>query len=848
VGVQTTTKIVLQIITGAYEQCAEIKVHNPPINGDGPARSEAFNTLHQRKSKILNSMRTATKEQVITMWREVHSIQKQMQAQTAQAWKTENSVWWQKIGELDDSADASEFWQLAQHLKHKDGRTFPTVMEDDNGGSYRTKTEILDHIKKYYCDISNNIDTQASDFYNSRGMTDTEVENIAATAANKARTTFRKNEQREPEDSPCDNQITWEEFNKGIDRLRNKKSPGKGDIPSEALKHLPEAMKRALLHLVNMMWSLSVTPTEWNTSIMKLLHKTGSRLNIKNYRPITLLTSLFKMWEGILESRVRIIIEGAQLPNLQMGSSKQNSSAYTIMAKKCLIRLAKLTGQPIITLQIDMNKAYNRVCRDMLWAELYEFGIRGRLLKAIVSTYKTAKEMVRIGGVTSSFFTLLNGLRQGSVLSPVLYILYTVKLIRALEQTHTGLTLASGLKLPCLMFVDDLATFTNNMDEVILQLKVIHEYVLTHKGVLNMSKSGISTSGDSATLTTAITESGVSLKVVEEYVHLGAKYKLGHEQHQMRMSPDVRHRLAKGRAMLSEMKARGLGQPELHQKATLHIIHTRVAATATYGISSMDMTTIDKMALDKLLSDGIRLACQWSIEEQENVNWIILESNLIPMTILTLMNDVAAWIRALKGKINPLIKNLFEQDDKLHAHIIRTCNSWQLTIPKLMSVKDDGLYNTMRVAYNRTVRMQDEPKELERPCSKTELGIHLAGTALERVGLDQKHCGKLMRLRSILRHAHQVETEPCVYCNGDEHHTVSHVVSRCSFPPTKRKRQHEMEKLSTSASYYLTNMSTPQLAGVTGGPLPDDLTLNERGGLCEAVLAIFATSPLFQPQ
>ena len=846
-AIHRTTKCIMEIISGAYEKCAIRKQSQPSKHTSTKPYDRKINDLLIRKSAVLNSMRHATKVEAKTKWREVHSIQKQIQTHTTLAWKNKHAKWWKQLGEMDDEADTGEFWQLARYLKHNSDNQFPTIMEDEEGGSYRTKPDIMKHIEEYYTDISNNDDEQAHKFYKSRGMSSEEIAAIETNAKMHARTAFRRNEQREEEDGPCDNDFTWDELGKALARLGNGRSTGKDDIPSEALKHLPDIIKEALLHLINLMWRLSITPAQWNTAITKLLHKKGGRLLIKNYRPITLLNSIFKMWETLLETRTRSVIEGQHPPNLQMGSRKQNSAAYTIMAKKCLVRMATRTNQPIITLQIDMNKAYNRVCRDVLWADLFEYGVRGRLLKAIVSSYESAKEAIKIGGMTSCIYTLLNGLRQGSVLSPVLYILYTVKLIRALKNTNTGFDNEQREKIPCLMFVDDLSTFTKNMREVVEQLKAINKYALSHKGVINMQKSAISTSGNSETLSETIKGTGTKLKVAEEYIHLGAKYKLNHERTQMSISPDVTHRMSKGRAMLSEMKVRGLGQTELHQKATLRIIDKRVITSSTYGISSLETTRIDRMALNKILADGIRLACQWDREEKENNDWIILESNILPPTAVTQMNDVAAWIRAAKGKINPVIRTLFEDDDQLHAHIIKTCSAWHLTIPTLMAVKDKELYKTMRKVYMKHIRMKEEPKELEMPCSKYELGIHLQITALERAGVHQNYSTTLMELRSILRHSHRVESKVCDYCNGQETHTTVHVISRCSFPPTKERRHQEIAKTSKLIGYYLTNLSTAQLAGVLGGPLPNELTLDERRQACEAALSIFRTSPIFYP-
>jgi hypothetical protein len=242
-----------------------------------------------------------------------------------------------------------------------------------------------------------------------------------------------------------------------------------------------------------------------------------------------------------------------------MGSRKKNSSAFTIMTKLSLMRQAKASGTPFITLQIDMNKAYNRVNHQVLWLDLYELGIRGQLLQSIISTYKTARESIRIGCWDSDQSTLPNGLRQGSVLSPVLYILYTIKLIKQIQTTNTGINAARDLKIPCLMFVDDLATLALTLKETLSQYMAIQAFALTHRCIINTKKSGAATSGDLEELSDGLAKAGLMLRTTASYEHLGAKHEPGRNRSHIHASPAVMHRLSKARAMLAEMRARGLG-------------------------------------------------------------------------------------------------------------------------------------------------------------------------------------------------------------------------------------------------------------------------------------------------
>ena len=156
-----------------------------------------------------------------------------------------------------------------------------------------------------------------------------------------------------------------------------------------------------------------------------------------------------------------------------------------------------------------------------------------------MSTYESARESIKIGKWTSDPFTLPNGLRQGSVLSPVLYILYTVKLIRPLQNTGTGIQITDQLKLPCLMFVDDLATLALLLEHTVAQFIAVQSYALTHRCIINTSKSSVATTEDQKELETALTEMGMLIKTTDTYVHLGAKHKLSHIRTHLHPSPAV---------------------------------------------------------------------------------------------------------------------------------------------------------------------------------------------------------------------------------------------------------------------------------------------------------------------
>ena len=837
-----------ELISKALSACSTFypkKMRRPPSRGHAPGHT--IHNLIQQKSQLLNSLKKASKTTTARTWRRVQLIQKEIQSHAHKEWEDTQSEWWEAIGELDDEADAGDFWEMANRFKAKQTHDFPTIIKDEKGALYNEPNTILSHIKDYYIEISLNDDEPAKTFYASRGMQAQDVEALAESTKKEFRAMMKKLKTAHPPEGACNNPITMKELRRAITKLKTGKATGLDNIPAEALKHLPEEIMVALLYLYNLMWDTATTPETWNIAVTILLHKKDDRMLTKNYRPITLLTALFKTWESILEQRVRSIIEGVHPPDAQMGSRKKNSSAFTIMTKLSLMRQAKASETPFITLQIDMNKAYNRVNHQVLWLDLYELGIRGQLLKSIMSTYKTARESIRIGCWESDHFNLPNGLRQGSVLSPVLYILYTIKLIKQLQATNTGMNATPDLKIPCLMFVDDLATLALTLKETLSQYLAIQAFALTHRCIINTKKSGAATSGDLESLSDGLTKAGLILRTTASYEHLGAKHEPGRKRSHIYTSPAVMHRLSKARAMLAEMRARGLGTKKLHHQTTLPIIQKRIFSTASYGLSSIDMTAADKCALQKITADSIRLSLQWKDEGKEKDEWVILEANIPSPVAIALVTEVATWVRAKKGRLNPLTAKVLAEDDELHAHVIRACRKWNKPLPTIMCLPNDRLHKELMQAEMRAQRMSPGTNDKTTKHSKSDLGMHLNSTAMDRLGLEQTWVGPLMKFRSILRHGHIIERTQCKLCDRKAMHTPAHVINECSFSLTQERRALRMDILSPTNRNFLMNLSTCQLTSIMGGQPPTTLSGFDTKAVCMAALDVFQTSPLYHP-
>jgi hypothetical protein len=452
---------------------------------------------NHKTAKKRNDNNTTQKKAQADIWTKINSIQKEIKEISSRTKFEEDSEWWRELQANPHSPDSKIFWIYATPLLPNKSKQppFPTIMRNEKNELLTKKTDILNHIAGTYIDISQNKDPVAQSHYASTNQQPPIYPDHNTTHSNgvgPAGTSGGKTDHNR-------DKLSLQELQFAIKKAKNGKKPGKDGLTSEYLKVLPELALEALLAILNRMWILKYTPTDWKVAQIKLHYKNGARDSILNYRPITLLQALFKIWERILEQRARKLVLNLYPNPLQMGSQKDNSShAATIMTKGIHL-LVHSQDKSVLSASIDMNKAYNRVNRNKLWLILENMGIHNLLLQAIINTYTDAMDFIKIGNTTSEPFHLKAGLRQGSILSPLLYILYTSSLLDALQKTQTGVTIITPIgttNIPAVMFVDDLQTFSTNVENTITQLTVINTFVEETDSIINTKKSSISTSTD----------------------------------------------------------------------------------------------------------------------------------------------------------------------------------------------------------------------------------------------------------------------------------------------------------------------------------------------------------------
>ena len=222
------------------------------------------------------------------------------------------------------------------------------------------------------------------------------------------------------------NPITENEIFKCIKDLKNGKACGDDHIINEYIKSTSELFMPVYVKLFNIVLDSGCVPDLWLVgNIIPFYKNKGDQLDPQNYRPITILSCMGKLFTSVLNFRLSTFLEEFLLLNEnQFGFRKGYSTIDSIFVLHLLFELLKLKKKKLFCAFIDFAKAFDTVWRSGLWSKLLLHTVNGKVYNIIVNMYSNIKSRIFDGNEYSDFFPCEVGVRQGENLSPVLFAIY----------------------------------------------------------------------------------------------------------------------------------------------------------------------------------------------------------------------------------------------------------------------------------------------------------------------------------------------------------------------------------------------------------------------------------------
>ena len=216
---------------------------------------------------------------------------------------------------------------------------------------------------------------------------------------------------------------TEEELQTAMSKLKTEKAAGLTGILPEMILFGGMELKKRLLDLMQTIWEEGTVVEEWRNAQIIPIPKKGDLKVCDNWRGISLLDVVGKIFARIIQDRLQTIAEDF-LPESQCGFRKGRGCIDMIFTARQLVEKSIEHTEPLYSLFIDLKKAYDSIPRSALWSVLEKVGIPPKMLNIITSLHNGMVAVVRIGTSTTDKISVHNGLRQGCTLAPTLFNIY----------------------------------------------------------------------------------------------------------------------------------------------------------------------------------------------------------------------------------------------------------------------------------------------------------------------------------------------------------------------------------------------------------------------------------------
>ncbi|KAK3560215.1 hypothetical protein QTP86_000764 [Hemibagrus guttatus] len=303
--------------------------------------------------------------------------------------------------------------------------------------------------------------------------------------------------------------IRKDEVRKALKRMKSGKAVGPDDIPVEVWKCLGEAAVEFLASLFNRVLESERMPEEWRRSVLVPIFKNkGDMQSCSNYRGIKLMSHTMKLWERVVEARLRKVVE---ICEQQYGFMPRKSTTDAIFALRILMEKYRDGQRELHCVFVDLEKAYDRVPREELWYCMRKSGVAGKYVRVVQDMYERSRTVVRCAVGQTEEFNVEVGLHQGSALSPFLFAIVMDQLSEEVRQESPW----------TMMFADDIVICSESREQVEENLER-WRFALERRGMkVSRSKTEYMCVNEREGSGTVRLQ-GEEVKKVEEFKYLGS--------------------------------------------------------------------------------------------------------------------------------------------------------------------------------------------------------------------------------------------------------------------------------------------------------------------------------------
>ena len=215
------------------------------------------------------------------------------------------------------------------------------------------------------------------------------------------------------------------ELNRVLASKKKRSAAGEDALTYNMLNNLPPEGKEELLGIFNSIWEKGDIPKTFKTAIVIPIVKPDQPEDVpSSYRPIALTSHVGKTLEALVSNRLNKYLETNNILNKNQAGFRNKRQALEMIAKlEMEVREAQNTKQEVISAFIDISKAFDQCSREIVLKHLKEAKVTGQMYNYVQNFLKDRVFKVKVGNELSDALIQENGIPQGSIISPTLFLL-----------------------------------------------------------------------------------------------------------------------------------------------------------------------------------------------------------------------------------------------------------------------------------------------------------------------------------------------------------------------------------------------------------------------------------------
>ena len=363
--------------------------------------------------------------------------------------------------------DMKRTWQVISETLNRNKRKhdMPSLFTHE-GRDLVDSTEIANAFNTYFANIGKNLSSQI------------DQNNVIADYKQ-----YLTSPTRETLKFEC---ITKDYTIKAIDNLENKNSSGHDGISNTLLKTIKNDISQSLTIIINQMLTTGIFPDAFKLSKVIPLFKKGDASLLVNYRPISLLPTISKVFERAIHDQMYEYFDQFNLlAEQQYGFRKQHSTEYAAIKLIDHVSKEMEAGKTPTSVYIDLSKAFDTLTFEVLLYKLKYYGVTDTAFDLLKSYLTNRKQYVVFDGCQSEHVEIYTGVPQGSILGPLFFSIYINDLITVSD------------RLNFLMYADDTTIYFNLEDfdnltketDINRELEKVNIWLKLNKLSLNTQKT-----------------------------------------------------------------------------------------------------------------------------------------------------------------------------------------------------------------------------------------------------------------------------------------------------------------------------------------------------------------------